>query len=79
MDEGLFAAEGLDLQMASRSHGRRSMIVCAALVVPPDSGVYVPQELARRMVGLDALTADDFNLGRISSGSRPRFVAEPRR
>jgi hypothetical protein len=33
--------------------GRRSMIVCAALVVPPDSGVYVPQELANRRVGLD--------------------------
>src|SRR5437899_9188624 len=29
------------------------MIVCAALVVPPDSNVYVPQELAHRMVGLD--------------------------
>src|SRR5215470_5855251 len=29
------------------------MIVCAALVVPPDSKVYVPQELANRKVGLD--------------------------
>src|SRR5438093_3912634 len=29
------------------------MIVCAALVVPPDSSVYVPQELAHRKVGLD--------------------------
>src|SRR6058998_3800810 len=29
------------------------MIVCAALVVPPDSSVYVPQELAHRRVGLD--------------------------
>ena len=29
------------------------MIVCAALVVPPDSSVYVPQELANRKVGLD--------------------------
>src|SRR4030095_12784981 len=29
------------------------MIVCAALVVPPDSQVYVPQELANRKVGLD--------------------------
>jgi ABC-type nitrate/sulfonate/bicarbonate transport system substrate-binding protein len=29
------------------------MIVCAALVVPPDSNVYVPQELAHRPVGLD--------------------------
>src|SRR4030095_12597318 len=29
------------------------MIVCAAPVVPPDSSVYVPQELANRKVGLD--------------------------
>ena len=29
------------------------MIVCAALVAPPDSKVYVPQELAYRTVGLD--------------------------
>src|SRR2546428_10695726 len=29
------------------------MIVWAALTVPPDSGVFVPQELANRMVGLD--------------------------
>jgi len=29
------------------------MIVCAALVVPPDSNVYVPQELVHRRVGLD--------------------------
>ena len=29
------------------------MIVCAALVVPPDSDVYVPQELAGRKIGLD--------------------------
>src|SRR5438876_4456207 len=29
------------------------MIVCAALVVPPSSDVYVPQELAHKPVGLD--------------------------
>jgi ABC-type nitrate/sulfonate/bicarbonate transport system substrate-binding protein len=29
------------------------MIVCAALLVHPDSPVYVPQELAHRKVGLD--------------------------
>src|SRR2546428_2755208 len=29
------------------------MIVCAALVVPPDSSVCVPQELANRRVGLN--------------------------
>ena len=39
--------------MGALQIGRRSMIVCAALVVPPDSKVYVPQELAHRNVGLD--------------------------
>ena len=39
--------------MGALQIGRRSMIVCAALVVPPDSNVYVPQELANRVVGLD--------------------------
>jgi NitT/TauT family transport system substrate-binding protein len=29
------------------------MIVCAALVVPPSSDVYTPQELAHKVVGLD--------------------------
>src|SRR5262244_3156306 len=29
------------------------MIVCAALVVPPTSDVFTPQELAHRLVGLD--------------------------
>ena len=39
--------------MGALQIGRRSMIVCAALVVPPESAVYVPQELAHRKVGLD--------------------------
>jgi ABC-type nitrate/sulfonate/bicarbonate transport system substrate-binding protein len=29
------------------------MVVCGALVVPPSSSVYTPQELANRLVGLD--------------------------
>jgi ABC-type nitrate/sulfonate/bicarbonate transport system substrate-binding protein len=29
------------------------MVVCAALVVRPDSGIYTPQELAHKMVALD--------------------------
>src|SRR5207248_8658852 len=33
--------------------GRRSMIVCAALVVAPGSSVYTPQELAGKTVALD--------------------------
>src|SRR5262245_42307769 len=100
-DEGLFAAEGLDLRIVPVSPGdtasgtltkpvtgqgrlvdrgeavmfqgraggnnrrvadsavgalqvgRRSMIVCGALVVAPDSDVFTPQELAHRPVALD--------------------------
>ena len=33
--------------------GRRSMIVCGALVVAPTSSVYTPQELAHKVVALD--------------------------
>jgi len=33
--------------------GRRSMIVCGALVVAPSSDVFTPQELAHRTVALD--------------------------
>src|SRR5215468_12085470 len=29
------------------------MVVCAALVVPPQSSIYTPQELGQRRVGLD--------------------------
>src|SRR5262249_57790307 len=33
--------------------GRRSMIVCGALVVAPTSSVFTPQELAHQLVALD--------------------------
>jgi len=33
--------------------GRRSMVVCAGLVVRPSSDIYTPQELAHRTVALD--------------------------
>jgi NitT/TauT family transport system substrate-binding protein len=33
--------------------GRRAMVVCGALVVPPSSPVYTPQDLYNRLVALD--------------------------
>jgi NitT/TauT family transport system substrate-binding protein len=39
--------------MGARQVGRRAMVVCGALVVPPDSSVYTPQDLANRLVALD--------------------------
>jgi ABC-type nitrate/sulfonate/bicarbonate transport system substrate-binding protein len=39
--------------MGARQVGRRAMVVCGALVVPPNSSVYTPQDLANRLVALD--------------------------
>lgn len=33
--------------------GRRSMVVCGALVASPEGGIYTPQDLAYKTVGLD--------------------------
>ena len=40
-----------DTEMAGRQIGRRSIVVCAALVVAPDSPVYTPQQLANKLIG----------------------------
>jgi ABC-type nitrate/sulfonate/bicarbonate transport system substrate-binding protein len=40
-------------QVGALQIGRRSMIVCGALVVAPTSSVYTPQELAHKVVALD--------------------------
>ena len=39
--------------MGALQIGRRSMIVCGALVVAPTSTVFTPQELAGKPVALD--------------------------
>ena len=36
----------------SRQLGRRAIVVCGALVVPPESPVYTPQQLANRTIGV---------------------------
>src|SRR2546429_2353733 len=48
------------------------MIVCAALVVPPDSNVYVLQELARRLVGLDYGNGTAYAGLQMLEGAMPR-------
>src|SRR6202795_3618757 len=48
------------------------MIVCAAMVVPPDSSVYVPQELAHRRVGLDYGNGTAYAGLRMLAGAVPR-------
>ncbi|PWT88853.1 MAG: hypothetical protein C5B56_08070 [Proteobacteria bacterium] len=41
-----------DTSVHSRQLGRRSIVTFAAIVVPPDSPVYTPQQLAHRKVGV---------------------------
>ena len=54
------------------------MIVCAALVVPPDSSVYVPQELANRMVGLDYGNGTAYAGLQMLEGALPREAVRTR-
>src|SRR3979490_933181 len=53
------------------------MIVCAALGVPPDSNVYVPQELAHRKVGLDYGNGTAYAGLQMLEGAVPRDALAP--
>ena len=74
--------------VGSRQIGRRAMITYAAIVVPPQSPVYTPQQLAGRRIGVPFyagshyialhllegfLPHDLINLCRAPNGSRNRF------
>ena len=48
------------------------MIVCAALVVPPASSVYTPQELAHRLVALDYGNGTAYAGLQMLEGAMPR-------
>jgi hypothetical protein len=48
------------------------MIVCAALVVPPHSSVFVPQELAGKLVGLDYRNGTAYAGLQMLEGAVPR-------
>ena len=52
--------------------GRRAMVVCAALVVRPDSDVFTPQELAHRMVALDYGNGTAYAGLQMLEGAMPR-------
>jgi NitT/TauT family transport system substrate-binding protein len=41
-----------DTGKGSRQLGRRAIVACAAIVVPPGSPVYTPQQLANRTIGV---------------------------
>jgi NitT/TauT family transport system substrate-binding protein len=52
--------------------GRRAMVVCAALVVRPDSDIFTPQELAHRMVALDYGNGTAYAGLQMLEGAMPR-------
>jgi ABC-type nitrate/sulfonate/bicarbonate transport system substrate-binding protein len=52
--------------------GRRAMIVCAALVVRPDSSVFTPQELAHKLVAIDYGNGAAFAALQMLEGAVPR-------
>jgi ABC-type nitrate/sulfonate/bicarbonate transport system substrate-binding protein len=52
--------------------GRRAMVVCAALVVPPASDVYTPQELAHKRVAIDHGNGTAYAALQMLEGAMPR-------
>ena len=77
-----------DTGVNSRQLGRRSVVTFAAIIVPPDSPVYTPQQLAYRRVGVPFyfgthylalhmlegfLTRDQIMVCSVPHGSRFRF------
>src|SRR6476646_8451207 len=48
------------------------MVACAALVVTPDSSVYTPQDLARKLVGLDYGNGTAYAGLQMLEGAMPR-------
>ena len=58
--------------MGALQVGRRSMIVCGALVVAPTSSVYTPQELAHKMVALDYGNGTAYAGLQMLEGAMPR-------
>ena len=58
--------------MGALQIGRRSMIVCGALVVAPGSSVFTPQELAYRTVALDYGNGTAYAGLQMLEGAMPR-------
>jgi ABC-type nitrate/sulfonate/bicarbonate transport system substrate-binding protein len=61
-----------DSKVGALQIGRRAMVVCAALVVPPESPVYTPQELANKMVALDYGNGTAYAALQMLEGAMPR-------
>ena len=58
--------------VGARQVGRRATIVCGALVVPPTSSVFAPQELAHKVVALDYGNGTAYAGLQMLEGAMPR-------
>ena len=55
------------------------MIVCGALVVPPTSTIFTPQELAHKLVALDYGNGTAYAGLQMLEGAMPRRQSPPAR
>jgi ABC-type nitrate/sulfonate/bicarbonate transport system substrate-binding protein len=63
-----------DNRIGALQIGRRSMIVCAALIVSPDSDVYTPYELAHKTVAIDHGNGTAYAALQMLEGAMPRHA-----
>jgi len=61
-----------DSQVGGRQMGRRAIIAYAAIVVPPDSPVYTPQQLANKVVGVPYFAGTHYLCHLMLEGFLPR-------
>ncbi len=61
-----------DTEAKGRQVGRRSIVACAALVVPPDSDVYTPQQLAGKLIGVPYYFGTHYLVMQMLDGFMPR-------
>ena len=61
-----------DTGIKGRQVGRRSIVACSALVVPPDSDVYTPQQLAGKLIGVPYYFGTHYLAMQMLDGFMPR-------
>jgi NitT/TauT family transport system substrate-binding protein len=61
-----------DTGVRGRQVGRRSIVVCAALVVAPDSDIFTPQQLAGKLIGVPYYFGTHYLAIQMLEGFMPR-------
>ena len=61
-----------DSAVGGRQIGRRAAVACAAIIVPPWSDVYTPQQLANKLIGLPFWSGTHFLALQMLEGFLPR-------